>query len=170
MQKIMNNYLEKLKKVTTFIFDIDGVLTDGTVTILPTGEQVRKMLIKDGYAMQHAIKNGFLIALISGGKSQSVVSRLQGLGVKDIYLGVENKMEKYEELKMIYEITDEEILYMGDDLPDYEVMKKAGVAVCPADAAHEIQEISDYVSPFQGGRGAVRDIIEKTLRLKNYWK
>ncbi len=163
------NFKQLLTAVTTFIFDVDGVLTDGSVTLMPNGDQVRKMNIKDGYALQLAIKKGFKIGIISGGKSESVRQRLEGLGISNIFLGVQNKLEIYNEFMLVNELKPQQILYMGDDIPDYEVMAKVGVAVCPADAAPEILRICTYISHRNGGEGAVRDVIEQTLRLQGKW-
>ena len=165
----MENFKTKLTSVKIFIFDIDGVLTDGSVTVMPDGEQIRSMNIKDGYAMQLAIKNGYKIAVISGGTSEVVRKRLNGLGIYDLFLGVENKIETYNEVIKKYKIDHNEVLYMGDDLPDYEVMKCVGVPSCPNDAAHEIKDISIYVSEKNGGKGCVRDVIEQVMRVQGNW-
>jgi 3-deoxy-D-manno-octulosonate 8-phosphate phosphatase (KDO 8-P phosphatase) len=165
----MTNFKQKLADVNTFIFDVDGVFTNGSLIIMPNGDQVRTMNIKDGYAVQLAIKKGFKIAIISGGKSEGVIKRFQGLGLTDIYMGVHRKTDAFEEYTHLYDINPEHILYMGDDLPDYEVMKKVGIPTCPADAAHEIREISSYISNKKGGEGCVRDIIEQVLKLKGLW-
>ncbi len=166
---MIKNFKQLLNKVNTFIFDVDGVLTDGTVLLMPNGEQVRNMNIKDGYALQLAIKKGYRVAIISGGKSEEVRTRMLGLGIQDVYLGVSYKLEKFEEYLLHNELTAEQVLYMGDDLPDYEVMSKAGVAVCPSDAAPEIASICSYISHKKGGEGCVRDVIEQTMRLQNKW-
>ncbi len=163
-------FKERLKRINTFFFDVDGVFTDGSVTIFENGEQVRKMSVKDGYAVQYAVKMGYRIAIISGGRHEGVRLRFQGLGVQDIYLGQSNKIEAYEDLLAIYEINEDEILYMGDDLPDLEVMTKVGLACCPKDAATEIREMAHYTSPFKGGQGCVRDVIEQTLKAQEKWK
>ncbi len=163
------NFKQKLKHISCFVLDVDGVLTDGSLTLLPGGEQARTMNIRDGYAIQAAIKAGYKVAVISGGKSEPVKVRLQGLGVKDVFLGIENKIEKIDELVSIHHLKTENILYMGDDLPDFEAMKKCGVATCPADAVHEIKEISSYVSGKKGGEGCVRDVIEQVMRLQRKW-
>jgi 3-deoxy-D-manno-octulosonate 8-phosphate phosphatase (KDO 8-P phosphatase) len=159
----------KLKNIRHFIFDVDGVLTNGSVTLIPNGEQIRVMNIKDGFALQHAVKKGYHIHIISGGTSEAVRERLSGLGIKSIHLGISRKIEKYEDLRLEFDFTDDQVLYMGDDLPDYEVMSKVGIATCPANSAHEIKAISAYVSPISGGDGCVRDIIEQTLRLQDNW-
>jgi 3-deoxy-D-manno-octulosonate 8-phosphate phosphatase (KDO 8-P phosphatase) len=163
-------YLEKLHHINTFIFDVDGVLTDGTIILTPDGDYIRSMNIKDGYAMQAAIKAGYRIAVISAGRlSEGVKKRLENLGLTDIYLGVSDKKDAYTTIMFSYHLKAENIAYMGDDLPDYEVMNLAGLASCPADAAPEIQNIAHYISPYNGGKGCVRDIIEKVMRLHNKW-
>lgn len=165
----MDNLQAKLQKISTFIFDVDGVLTDGSVITLPDGDQVRRMNIKDGYALQHAVKKGYHIIIISGGTSESVRMRLNGLGITDVYLASKNKISVYEEVKKKYDLKEEEILYMGDDIPDYHLMKKVHFAACPKDAAHEIKDICQYISPFKGGEGCVREMIEHVLKLKGHW-
>ena len=165
----MENFKTKLTRVKAFIFDVDGVLTDGSVTLMPDGEHIRVMNIKDGYALQLAVKKGYKIAIISGGKSEMVRKRLLGLGITDIYLGVHTKIDVYKELIEIYNISPEEILYMGDDLPDFEVMQRIGVPTCPNDSAVEIKDISIYISDKKGGEGAVRDVIEQVLRVQGQW-
>ncbi len=164
------NYKEILPNITTMIFDIDGVLTDGTVTIFPNGELVRKMNIKDGYALKTAVDKGYKIAIISGGNNQSVVSRLQGLGIKDIYLGVHNKVEKLYEYLDMYELKLENVLYMGDDIPDYPVLELVGLPTSPQDAVPEIKKVAKYVSHKNGGEGAVRDVIEQVLKVQQNWQ
>lgn len=163
------NYKELLNHITTFIFDVDGVLTDGSVILLPGQEPIRTFDSKDAFAMQLAIKKGYRIAIITGGKSQTVKERMQFLGVTDIYLGASNKIEKLEELMYMHDLKKEEMLYLGDDLPDYEVMAACGVACTPSDGAPEIKAIADYVSPKNGGKGCVRDVIEQTLKVQSNW-
>ncbi len=163
------NILSLFKPISTFVFDVDGVLTDGTVQLLPNGEQSRKMNIRDGYALQLAVKKGYRVAIISGGRSESVVSRLQGLGIKDIYTGVLDKQEKLQDYVFENDLRWEEIIFMGDDIPDYRAMQLVGLPVCPADAAPEIKSICRYVSPVNGGNGCVREIIEKVLKLNDHW-
>lgn len=165
----MKNYKEHLKEISTFIFDVDGVLTDGKVIVTTEGEQYRNMNIKDGYALQLAVKKGFNVAIISGGKNEGVRVRLKGLGLTDIYLGQRHKMDAFEDLKAIYGLSENEILYMGDDIPDYEVMSQCGLATCPQDAAPEIKAICDYVSPKGGGQGCVRDILEQVMKVQGKW-
>lgn len=161
--------LDQLKNIKAFVFDMDGVLTDGSLIVHPEGELIRTMNVKDGYAMQFAIKQGFPIAIISGGTSKPAEIRFQKLGIKAIYLGVRNKTAVLEDWLKSINLSADQALYMGDDMPDWEVMQRVGVKSCPKDAIPEIQAISDYISPFNGGKGCVRDIIEKVLKLQNKW-
>jgi 3-deoxy-D-manno-octulosonate 8-phosphate phosphatase (KDO 8-P phosphatase) len=165
----MLNYKQKLTKITTFIFDVDGVLTDGKVILMPTGEMVRTMHTKDGYAMQLAIKKGFRIVVITGGRDKMVEERLKYLGLIDIYSNIRDKFDCYQDLRFSYNLMPEEILYMGDDIPDMDVMKDIGLACCPNDAVPEIREFCDYISHKNGGDGCVRDIIEQTMRAQGKW-
>ena len=165
----MKNYKAKLGKINTFIFDFDGVLSDGMVLLTEEGHYLRRTNVKDGYALQLAIKKGYRVVIISGAKAEGMHHRLFNLNIRDIYLGVPNKLKVYEEIKEKYSITDENIIYMGDDIPDYEVMRQVAVAACPANAATEIKEISDYISDKNGGEGCVRDIIEQTMKLHKKW-
>ena len=164
------NFKEKLRKVKTFIFDVDGVLTNGHLIVMPDGEFLRTMNIKDGYAMQLAIKKGFLIVIISGGHSTGVPVRLQRLGIQEVHMGVTSKHEVYKSILSKYNIVPDEILYMGDDLPDMEVMKLCGVPCCPGDAVTEIKSCSVYISHKSGGEGCVRDVIEQVMRLHGSWE
>ena len=166
---IMENFKTKLTRITTFIFDIDGVLTDGSIMLMPDGEQLRSMNIKDGYAMQLAVKKGYKIVVISGGTSEVSRKRLNRLGISDVYLGAENKIEIYNKVLLEFKIKPDEVLYMGDDLPDYKVMKCVGIATCPNDASPEIKNISIYVSDKKGGKGCVRDVIEQVMRVQGKW-
>lgn len=156
-------------KITTLIFDVDGVLSDGTVIAYADGEQPRSFLVKDGYAVEKAVQKGFHVAIISGGFQEGVRKRLEFLGVKHIFLGVKDKIAVYNNFLAENNIESSQVLYMGDDLPDYDVMKLVGIATCPADATQEIIDISHYVSPKDGGKGAVRDVIEKVMRSQNKW-
>lgn len=165
----MANFKELLPKINTFIFDVDGVLTDGSVLLLPTGDQVRKMNNKDGFALQHAVKKGYKVVIISGGSSEAVRLRLMGLGIQDIFLKVDNKIEVFNKYVTANNLQKENILYMGDDIPDLGVMQLCGVATCPKNAAIEIKNISDYISDRDGGEGCVRDIIEQVLRCNGDW-
>lgn len=163
------NYRALLNDITTFIFDYDGVLSDGSVTVLPDGEALRTTNVKDGYALQFAIKCGYRIVIISGGKGKGMEQRLNMLGASDIFLGTKNKVEVYKSLVEKYQLEPKQVLYMGDDIPDYEVMREVGVATCPEDAVVEIKGISDYISHQKGGHGAVRDIIEQVLKVHGKW-
>jgi len=163
------NYLEKFKNIRTFIFDVDGVLTNSELIVLESGKLLRKMSVRDGYAIKRAIQKGYKVAIITGGNSEGVISRLRGLGVEDIYSGIADKADAYRELVYTYDLKPLEILYMGDDFPDIEVMHKVGIAACPKDAAHEVIEIADYISTQEGGKGCARDVIEKVLRLHGKW-
>ncbi len=163
------SYKEYLEHITTFIFDVDGVLTDGTVTITTTGEMLRTMNIKDGYALKTAIDKGYNVCIISGGTNEGVRFRLKGLGVKDIFLGAHNKIEQLDQYLSVNTIKSENCLFMGDDIPDYPVMQLVGLPCCPQDAVPEIKEISKYVSHKFGGKGAVRDVIEQVLKVQGKW-
>ncbi|MBN2683055.1 MAG: HAD hydrolase family protein [Bacteroidales bacterium] len=165
----MGNFKEKLTDIKAFAFDVDGVFSCGTIFMLNDGEPVRSINIKDGYAVQYAVKKKYPIALITGGNSQAVKTRFQALGVTDIYLRSVNKMDDFKDYLFKYDLKPEEILYMGDDIPDYEVMKIAGLATCPYDAATEIKAISHYISNIKGGEGCVRDVIEQVLRSQGNW-
>lgn len=165
----MSNYKEKLSPINTFIFDYDGVLTDGKVLVINQNEQLRSSNVKDGYALQYAIKKGYRICIISGGKSDSMTQRMNGLGITDVFLGVERKIDVYNSYLKSNNLDKSQILYMGDDIPDYEIMTNVGVATCPADAAIEIKAVADYISDAKGGEGCVRDIIEQVLKLHNKW-
>jgi len=162
--------LEKFKSIRTFVFDVDGVMTDGSVQVFDTGEQLRTMNTKDGYCLQLAIKKGYRILVISGGASEGVRLRLQKLGIRDVFLKVENKQEKLLEYAREHGLEEKDMLYMGDDIPDYQVMKQVGLACAPADAAPEIRHIAAYISSFPGGHGCVRDVIEKVLKLNGHWE
>jgi 3-deoxy-D-manno-octulosonate 8-phosphate phosphatase (KDO 8-P phosphatase) len=164
------NFKELLKDVKTFIFDVDGVLTNGMLLVMPDGEFLRSMNIKDGYAMQLAIKKGYHMAIISGGHSTGVPVRLKRLGIEDVYMGVPDKTVVFEELIAKRQIDPSNILYMGDDLPDLPLIKRCGIPCCPADAVAEIKAHCLYVSPQQGGNGCVRDVIEQVMRLQGTWE
>ena len=163
------SYKEIMPQITTFIFDVDGVLTNGIVTIFPDGELVRQMNIKDGYALKTAVQKGYNVCIISGGTNEGVRKRLSALGIKDIYLGAHNKIQQFNEYLTNHTIQPENVLYMGDDIPDYPVMKLVGLAACPKDAVPEIQDVSHYVSQKKGGNGCVRDVIEQVLKVQDKW-
>ena len=163
------SYKEYLEHITTFIFDVDGVLTDGTITLTTSGDMLRTMHTKDGFAMKTAIDAGFNLCIISGGSNEGVRKRLEGLGVKDVYLGAHNKIEQLNEYLTNHNIKAENVLYMGDDIPDYPVMKLVGLPCCPQDAVPEIKGVSKYISHKLGGKGCVRDVIEQVLKVQGKW-
>ena len=165
----MKNYKEKLKDITTFIFDYDGVMTTGEVLVDGNGIPLRSSDVKDGYALQLAVRLGYNVAVITGGYSVSIEKRMAMLGVKDVFVRSANKVEVLEKYMKTNDLKPEQIVYMGDDLPDYPVMKIIGLPVCPADASPEIKDISLYISNRNGGRGAVRDIIEQVLKAQDKW-
>ncbi|WP_418509758.1 KdsC family phosphatase [Corallibacter sp.] len=163
------SYKEYLEHITTFIFDVDGVLTDGTIQLTTSGEMYRTMHTKDGFAMKTALNTGFNMCIISGGSNEGVRARLEGLGVKDVYLGAHNKIDQLNDYLKNNNIKLENVLYMGDDIPDFPVMKLVGLPCCPQDAVPEIKGISKYVSHKNGGKGAVRDVIEQVLKVQGKW-
>lgn len=165
----MTNYKELLKNISTFVFDYDGVMTDGIIILSEEGEPLRTANVRDGYALQLAVKKGYRVAIISGGRSKTVFSRLQALGITDVFLGVDHKIDVFEKYLKENNISREKVVYMGDDIPDFHVMQHAAVPACPADAAEEIKSISKYISHFDGGKGCVRDIIEQVLKLQQNW-
>jgi 3-deoxy-D-manno-octulosonate 8-phosphate phosphatase (KDO 8-P phosphatase) len=162
------NILELFKPIKTFVFDVDGVLATDMILVMQ-GDMARSMNIKDGYSLQLAVKKGYRVVVISGGKSEPVRDRLTGLGIKDIFLGVQDKKGKMLEYVQQHDLKWQEILYMGDDIPDYSLMQLVGLPCCPADAVNEIKQISKYISTVMGGRGCVRDVIEKVLKLNGHW-
>jgi 3-deoxy-D-manno-octulosonate 8-phosphate phosphatase (KDO 8-P phosphatase) len=165
----MTNYKSLLKNINTFIFDYDGVLTDGSVITLDDGEAYRTTNVKDGYALQLAVKKGYRVVVISGAQADCMLHRLKALQIKDIFLGVENKLEVFDRYLRDNSLEAEHVLFMGDDIPDYEVMLRAGIATCPADAAEEIRSVAKYISNMPGGKGCVRDVIEQVLKIQGNW-
>jgi len=165
----MTNYKAQLKKVNTFIFDYDGVLTEGTIIMTEHGEALRISNIKDGYALQLAIKMGYRIAIISGAKSKSMSHRLKALAISDVFLGIGNKLETFHNYLRTNSIDPSEVLFMGDDIPDYPIMKEVGMPTCPADAVEEIKKVAHYISHVPGGKGCVRDIIEQVMKVQGKW-
>ncbi len=151
------------------MFDFDGVLTNGTVYLLPPGDFARTMHARDSYAIQYAVKKGYRIAVITGGNSITVKQRMEYLGVHDVYLQASDKLKCLSAYIHKNNISPANILYMGDDLPDYHAMQKVAIAACPADAAEEIKQIAHYISPKPGGFGCVRDVIEQVLKIQNKW-
>jgi 3-deoxy-D-manno-octulosonate 8-phosphate phosphatase (KDO 8-P phosphatase) len=165
----MTNYKELLKNINTFIFDYDGVLSDGSIITLDDGEAYRTTNVKDGYALQLAGKKGYRIAVISGARAECMTHRLRALQITDIFLGCENKLQTFNSYLQQHGIDPSHVLFMGDDIPDYEVMLAAGLSACPVDAAEEIKKISRYISHFEGGKGCVRDVIEQVLKVQGKW-
>ena len=163
------NLLQSFIPVTTFIFDLDGVLTDGNILVYEDGQQVRRMSVKDGYALQLAIKKKYRVAVFSGANGLGAKNRLLKLGIRDVFLQVADKKKQIEEYLGLHRLQWKEILYMGDDMPDYPVLKMAGLPCAPADAVPEVLQAAKYISTFPGGRGCVRDVIEKVLRLHDNW-
>jgi len=163
------SYKEIMNHITTFIFDVDGVLTDSSVHITSTGEMLRVMNIRDGFAMKAAIESGYNVCVISGGSNEGVRIRLRNLGITDIHLATPDKVETFKEYTELYTIKPEEVLYMGDDIPDYHVMKLVGLPACPQDASSEIKAISKYISHKNGGKGAVREVIEQVMKVQGKW-
>ena len=164
----MINY--DLTKIKAIVFDIDGVLSAETITLSADGEPLRTVNIKDGYAIQLAVKLGLHIAIMTGAKTQAVCRRYEGLGVKDVFIGCAVKIKTYEEYLQRYGLSDDEVMYMGDDIPDLEIMRRVGCPVCPADACPEVKEVACYISQLRGGYGCGRDVIEQTLRAQGKWQ
>ena len=163
----MINY--DLQKIKAVVFDVDGVLSASTIQMDGKGEPVRTINIKDGYAIQLAVKHGIRLAIMTGGHNEDIRVRYEYLGVKDVYINCSMKIRTWEELLSKYDLHEEEIIYVGDDIPDYEVMKRAGCPCCPKDACTEIKEISTYVSDYEGGHGVARDILEQVLKAQGKW-
>lgn len=162
-------FLKKLRDITTFIFDVDGVLTDGSVQVTDNGQSLRTFNIKDGYALQLAVKRGYNVCIISGGDGIAMKKRFFNLGITDVFLGSGDKVKIFENYIEAKNITANEVLYMGDDIPDINVMKLVGLPTCPFDAVEEIKAISKFISPYPGGKTAVRDIIEKVMKVQGNW-
>ena len=163
------SYKEIMNDITAFIFDVDGVLTDGSVFVSNEGEMLRTMNIRDGYALKAAVESGYHVCIISGGSNEGVRIRLRNLGITDIHLGTPDKVKTFKEYTDLYNISPEQVLYMGDDIPDYHVMKLVGLPSCPQDACPEIKTISAYISHKNGGKGAVRDVIEQVMKVQGKW-
>lgn len=163
------SYKEYLKNITTFVFDVDGVLTDGNIQVSTSGELLRTMNTKDGFALKTAVDQGYHVCIISGGRNEGVRIRLQNLGITDIFLGADDKTQLLKDYAEKNNLNLENMVFVGDDLPDYHVMKMVGMPVCPQDAVQEIKAISKYVSHKKGGSGCVRDIIEQVLKVQGKW-
>ncbi|UJF30846.1 HAD hydrolase family protein [Kaistella sp. 97-N-M2] len=163
------SYKSKLKNIKAFVFDVDGVFTDGSVYLLPGGNMCRVMSVLDGYAVVKALKKNYLIGVITGGNDDEVRHRINYLGITDYYAKSPDKELDFEHFKTKYNLKNDEILMMGDDLPDVQIMKISGISACPNNAVPEVKEISDYISPIEGGKGAVRDVIEQVMKIQGKW-
>ncbi|HLS30419.1 MAG TPA: HAD-IIIA family hydrolase [Flavobacteriaceae bacterium] len=164
------NYKITLRQISTFIFDVDGVLTNGQLLVSTDGELLREMSVRDGFAIKKAIQAGYNVCIISGGKNEGVRKRLEGLGVTDIYLGIDDKIESLNEYFKKNQINAENVVYMGDDIPDIPPMKMVGLTTCPQDAIPEVKLVSTYISHRKGGEGCVRDLIEQVMKIQGKWK
>ncbi len=164
------NLLEQFQQIKLFVFDVDGVLTDGSLYVFTDGEQVRKMNIKDGFALQLAVKKGYRVMVMSGSQSEAVILRLLKLGIHDVFMNIEKKQQHMQEFLTANQITAEQTLFMGDDIPDLQAMKIAGLSAAPSNAVDEIKQAAHYISPHKGGEGCVRDVIEKVLKLNGHWE
>lgn len=163
------SYKAKLKNIKAFVFDVDGVFTDGSVYLIPGGHMCRVMNVLDGYAVVKALKNNYIIGVITGGNDEMVKFRINYLGISDYYAKSPDKLADFEHFKQKYNLKDDEILTMGDDLPDRPIMQISGIAACPKNAVPEVKEIADYISPIEGGKGAVRDVIEQVMKVQGNW-
>lgn len=162
------SYKEKLKDIKAFVFDVDGVFTDGNILLLPNG-MCRVMNVQDGYAVVKALRQDYKIAIITGGNDPMVKQRMEYLGVIDYYPKSSDKMIDFEKFKEKYNLKNSEILSMGDDLPDIPMLKNSAIGVCPSNAVHQVKTFADYISPIHGGKGAVREIIEQVMTIQNKW-
>lgn len=158
-----------LQQVKAVIFDVDGVLSAETITLSAEGEPLRTVNIKDGYAIQLAVKMGLRVVILTGATTDAVRLRYERLGVEDIYMGCAVKIKTYDEFLAKYRLTDREVVYMGDDVPDLEILRRVGCPVCPQDACPDVKEVCLYVSPWRGGMGCGRDVLEQTLRAQGKW-
>ncbi|MCQ2229324.1 MAG: HAD hydrolase family protein [Bacteroidales bacterium] len=165
----MKNFKEQLTNIKAFAFDVDGVLSRTVETMYPDGQPMRTANIKDGYVLQLAIKLGYKIAIITGGKTDAIYNRFSALGISDIFMGQSSKLQTYKDWRDKYNLTDEEVLYMGDDIPDIPILQTVGIPTCPNDAVIDVKTIAKYISPFNGGECCVRDVMEQVLRAQNKW-
>lgn len=163
------SYKSKLKNIKAFVFDVDGVFTDGSVYLMPDKSMCRVMNVLDGYAVVKAVKNNYKICVITGGDDPAVRNRIHYLGIEEYYAKVSDKLEKYEEFLEKYNLQNDEILTMGDDLPDMRIMQASGISTCPENAVPEVKEIAEYISTVSGGKGAVRDVIEQVMKVQGKW-
>lgn len=158
-----------LKTIKCIVMDVDGVLTNGDILVNEQGDQLRTFNVKDGYAIQYAVKQGILIFVITGARSQGVLQRFQNLGAQEIHLGISDKLSLLNSLLSKYRIDSKEVLFIGDDMPDYTCMQQVGIAIAPADAVEDIKKICHYISTKKGGEGVAREVIEKMLKLQDKW-
>ena len=165
----MSELLDKFSKIKAFVFDVDGVLTDGSVVVTEEGNLLRNMNIKDGFALKTAVENGYIVCIISGGRSEGVVIRLNNLGVQEVHIGISNKLSVYQDFLKKYSLEKEEVAVMGDDIPDIDLFRNCGLSTCPKDAVKNVLNLCDYISPVNGGRGCVRDLLEKTMNSQGKW-
>ncbi|MCQ2203210.1 MAG: HAD hydrolase family protein [Bacteroidales bacterium] len=165
----MRNFKEDLTNIKAFAFDVDGVLSRTVETMFPDGQPMRTANIKDGYVIQLAVKLGYKVAIITGGKTDAILNRFSALGVTDIFMGQSTKLQTYKDWRDKYGLTDDQVMYMGDDMPDIPVLKTVGMPVCPCDAVSDVKQIVRYVSPFCGGECCVRDVMEQVLRAQGKW-
>jgi 3-deoxy-D-manno-octulosonate 8-phosphate phosphatase (KDO 8-P phosphatase) len=165
----MSNFKTKLHNIKAFAFDVDGVMTDGLVIATETGDLLRMHNAKDGFALRTAILTGYKIAIITGGTSESLIKRFQPIGIEDIHLGAKYKIPYFNTFLEKYNLKASEVLYMGDDIPDLEILNICGVSACPADAVTEVKKVCDYISIYPGGKGCVRDVIEQVLKIQEKW-
>lgn len=165
----MGNFKEDIARTEAFIFDVDGVMTDGGIIPTVDGDFIRRYNAKDGYALAYAIKMGYTVCIISGGRGKTLEHRLKMLGIKHAYLDCMDKIKTMNDFFKAEKINPDNVIYMGDDIPDLECMQAVGIPVCPSDSASEVIEASRYVSEFKGGEGAVRDIVEQVLRVRGDW-
>lgn len=163
------NYKIKLEEIELFVFDYDGVFTDGIVMLMPDGSQVRQASTRDGFAVQWAVKQGLKIAVLTGGNEPAVATRMKNLGVEEVHLGCASKLDSLNALCERLNIDKSKVAYMGDDIPDYPALKEVGLSTCPYDAVEEVRSVSDYVSPKAGGKGCVRDLLEQAMKVKGVW-
>ena len=163
------HFLDQLKDVKAFVFDVDGVLTDNRILVNEEGELLRSFHVRDGQGIKFAIASGYPIGIITGGRSKGVVKRLTGLGIQFVYSGAADKQPYFQEFLKIHGLLASDVLYIGDDIPDLQIMRQVGLAVCPSDAVSEVLAVADYISPLRGGDGLVRDVIEKVMKVQGKW-
>lgn len=163
------SYKQKLKDIKAFVFDVDGVFTDGSIYLLPGGNMCRVMNVLDGYAVVKAVKKGYKIGVITGGDDAEVRHRINYLGITDYYAKSPDKVKDFEDFKSKYNLNDDEILMMGDDIPDLQLLKRCAIGACPPNAVPEVKAVADYISPVHGGKGAVRDVIEQVMKVQGHW-